>query len=379
MTRFTTFAAVLSMRRAGWIVAGTVLLLAVGLPQIRHVEVETDLYAFFDERHPITVDTRRVEDRLSGVMPLEVIFDGPSRDTLTDPDRLREIQRVQAWLDGRPEVDYSLSLPDLVEQMHWAFHEEDPAYRAIPDDPFLIAQYFLVYDGHDLHELVDRDYRRSRLLLNLNAHGAGELNALMADLRRHLESAPPGDLEWEFAGMGRLFADQERLLIEGQLRSLLAVAALIAALMLILWRSVASAALTMLPNMAPVAIIFSVMGVLGIWLDMATAMIASVAIGIAVDDTIHFFHGYRERRRAGAAPAWAMARTFRQAGRAVTATTLVLCAQFLILGFSDFQPTASFGILTAFGLAAALAFDLFVLPALVVVGHRLSGSWPRGR
>ena len=373
MNRLAARAAVISMRRAGWIAAGTVLFLAVALPQIRHVEVETDLYAFCADDHPLTTATRRVEERLSGVMPLEVIFDGPGRDSLTDPDRLREIRRVQAWLDDRPEVDYSLSLPDLVEQMHWAFHDEDPAHRAVPDDPFLIAQYFLVYDGHDLYELVDRDHQRARLLLQLNAHGAAELNGLMADLRRHLEAEPPGDLTWDLAAMGRLFADQERLLIQGQLHSLLAVAALIAALMLILWRSLAAAALTMLPNMAPVAIIFTVMGVLGIWLDMATAMIASVAIGIAVDDTIHFYHGYRERRGRGAGPALAMARTFRQAGRAVTATTLVLCAQFLVLALSDFQPTVSFGVLTAFGLAAAWAFDLFVLPALVVVGHRLSG------
>ncbi|SEK63260.1 efflux RND transporter permease subunit [Ectothiorhodospira marina] len=370
LDRFTSFCARLSIRRAGWVVGITIVLMAIGIPQIRHVEVETDLYAFFSDRHPITQATERVESRLSGVMPLEVVFDAPEPEGLLAPERLAEIQRVQAWLDARPEVDYSLSLPDMVEQMHWAFHEEDPAYRTLPDTRQLIAQYLFVYDGNDLHDVVDRDYERARLLLNLNAHGSSALNQLMDDLREELTARPPGDMDWDLAGMGRLFADQERLLIEGQLRSLLAVTVLVLGLMFILWRSPAMAGLSMLPNLSPVLLIFIVMGVLGIWLDMATAMIAAVAVGIAVDDTIHVVHGYRARRRAGASPPWAIARTFRHAGRAVTATTVVLVAQFLILGLSAFQPTASFGVLTAFGLLGALVFDLIVLPAVLVLVWR---------
>ncbi|SFM25082.1 hypothetical protein SAMN05421721_101138 [Ectothiorhodospira mobilis] len=368
--RLTGFCAHLSIRRAGWVLGITALLLAVGLPQIRHVQVETDLYAFFDEDHPLIQATQRVESRLSGVMPLEVVFTAPARDGLHDPQRLAHIDRVQRWLQARPEVDYSLALPDFVEEMHWAFHGEDPEFRALPEDPRLIAQYLLVYDGVDLYDVVDRDLRRARLLLNLNIHGATALNRLMDDLRAELRAHPPGDMEWDLAGMGRLFADQERLLIQGQLRSLIAVTLLLLALMWILWRSPTLAMASMIPNLAPVALIFVVMGIFGIWLDMATAMIAAVAVGIAVDDTIHIVHGYRSRRRAGAPPPWAIARTFRHAGRAVVATTVVLVTQFLLLGLSAFQPTAAFGLLTALGLAAALLFDLLVLPALLILWHR---------
>ncbi|WP_019571972.1 RND family transporter [Thioalkalivibrio sp. ALMg3] len=372
LDRVTALAAHLAIRRAGWVLLATAILLALAIPQIRHVEVETDLYAFFDDNHSITQATRAVESELSGVMALEVVFDGPDWDSLQDPERLQAIQRVQHWLDQRPEVDYSLSLPDLVAEMHWAFNEEDPAYRRIPDDPNLVAQYLFIYDGRDLFDAVDRDFERSRILLNLNAHGARSINALMDDLRGYLEANPPADLEWDMAGMARLFADQERLLIQGQLHSLYAVAAMITLLMLLMWRSVPLTLLSMIPNLAPVAMIFALMGLLGIWLDMATAMIASVAIGIAVDDTIHILHNYRRRRGRGSPVAWALARSFRRSGRAITATTIVLVAQFLLLALSDFQPTAAFGWLTAFGLIAALLFDLLVLPAMLVVAHRLS-------
>jgi uncharacterized protein len=367
----------LAVRRAAWIVAITVLALVIGLPQIRHVIVETDLYGFFEDDHPINQATARVEGALSGVMPMEVVLTGPDADSLYEPERLEALRDVQAWLDARPEVGYSTSLAEMVAQMHWAFHEEDPDYFAIPDSRPLISQYLLIYDGLDLHDVVDRDFQRTRVAFNLSIHGARELNGFMGELRARLEEAPPADLEWELAGMGRLFADQEQLLIDGQLRSLLGVTAMLFGLMLLWWRSVSGAALCMLPNLAPVAAIFIAMGVFGIWLDVATAMIASVAVGIAVDDTIHTYHGYIARRRTGATAVAALARTYRHTGRAVIATTIVLAGQFLILTLSSFQPVAAFGLLTAGGLVAALLFDLLLLPSLLVLGSRLTHQGAR--
>jgi predicted RND superfamily exporter protein len=184
-----------------------------------------------------------------------------------------------------------------------------------------------------------------------------------------VQAAPPGDVTVTAAGFGRLFGDQEALLIEGQVKGLIAAVFLIFALMALQWRSVRASALCMVPNLAPVLLIFGLMGALGIWLDMATAMIASVTVGIAVDDTIHLYHGYRHRLAAGTNPVWALARSHQYAGRAVTATTLILVPQFLLLATSQFVPTMEFGLLTAIGLLVALAFDLLVLPAMLVVLH----------
>ncbi|MCG5528038.1 MULTISPECIES: RND family transporter [Halorhodospira] len=370
LDRFTATTARWAVRRPGTILAVSALIVIVSIPMIRQVEVETDLYEFFADDHPLTQATQRIEGKLSGVMPLEVIFKGPDMDSLLDPGRLEAMAQVQEWLDERPEVDYSLSLPDLVAEMHWAFHEEDPDYRRIPDNEALIAQYLFIHDGRDLFDVVDRDYSQARLMLNLNATGARELNTLIDDLRDHLAAEPPADLEWDLTGMGRLFADQERLLIQGQLHSLVVVVIAIFVLMLMMWRSATVAAASMVPNLAPILLIFGLMGLLGIWLDTATAMIASVAVGIAIDDTIHFLHAYRSRRARGASTVWAIARASRQAGRAITATTIILVGQFLLVGASDFQPTQAFGLLTAFGLVVALLVDLLVLPALLAATQR---------
>ncbi|SEO97595.1 efflux RND transporter permease subunit [Aquisalimonas asiatica] len=372
INRVTRALSALAIRRAGWVVAITLLILAAGLPQIRHVMVETDLYAFFKEDHPVIQATREVETSLSGVMPLEVVFDTGEYDGATDPALLADLKSLQDRLDARPEVDFSLSLADMVEEMHWAFNEGDPDYRALPDSAPLISQYLFVYDGRDLHDVVDRDLQQTRILMNLNIHGARELNLFMDDVRDAVRSEVGDDAVeyWDLAGMGRLFADQETLLIQGQLRSLIAVVILMSALMLLFWRSFTAAGITMIPNLAPIAAIFSVMGILGIWLDMATALVASVAVGIAVDDTVHTYHQFRKHRLAGSSTVAALARTYRRSGRAVTATTLILCAQFLILGLSDFLPLVAFGLLTALGLVAAWLFDLLLLPALLTLWAR---------
>jgi len=360
----------LAIRRAGWVIAITVLAAAVATPLLYRVQSETDLYQFFGEDHWLTQSTRVVERELSGVSQLEVVFDAGARDDLTDPQRLAELRKFQKWLDELPQVDRTLSMAELIEEMHWAFHGEQPEYRTLPTDGPLISQYLFIYDGRDLYELVNRDFVRTRLTMNLNVHGANEIQEVIDAITARLRAQPVADLEWRLAGVSNLFAEQEDLLVLGQIRSLWGALILIFLLMIWMWRSVPAALLCMLPNIAPVWFIFTAMGALGIRLDMATAMIASVAVGVAVDDTIHIYDGLRRRSRAGMALTVALLRTYRQAGRAVAATTLILCAQFLLLTMSEFVPTMQFGLLTAIGLAAALVFDLLLLPAVLVVLDR---------
>lgn len=357
----------LGIRRAAWVLAVTAGILVLAIPQVPRVQVETDLFRFFRPDHPISQSNDRIRNRLSGVTTLEVVFDGPGRDSLKEPGRLARIRDFQHWLDTLPAVDRSLSMVELIEEMHWAFHGEQSQYRTLPGNAALIAQYLFIYDGVELYELVNREFDRTRVILNLNVNGAREINRVIRQIEQHAANRDLGDLAVTVGGFGRMFGDQETLLIQGQIRGLVGAVLLISLLMALLWRSVSASVICMIPNLAPIVMIFSLMGLLGIWLDMATAMIASVAVGIAVDDTIHVYHGYRRRRQRGMSVVWSLARTYRQAGRAVTATTLVLSGQFLLLATSRFVPTVEFGLLTAVGLMAALLFDLLFLPAFLVV------------
>lgn len=359
----------IGLRHPLLVVAFVVGAMAVSVPQLANVKVETNLQHFFSEDHKIRVDTKFVDERFLGTNPLDVVFTAEQRDGLVNHEILSGIRAFQDWVETLPEVDRAFSMVDIIEELHWAFRGEQAEYRAIPEDDQLISQLLLIYDGDDMYDFIDRDYQHSHVQLNLNVHSANEISAVMAKIRDYLETHFGDRIAWDIAGMGRLFADMEELLVVGQVYSLWGALILIFVFMLVLWRSAWSATLCMIPNLSPILLIFIVMGTFGIWLDMATAMIASVAVGIAVDDTIHVYHGFRHRVAQGISPVIAMTRSYREAGRAVVVTTIILSAQFLILVTSDFVPTRNFGLLTTIGLIAALLFDLLLLPALLMIFH----------
>ena len=355
------------IRYPAWTLGIAITLLGAGIPALWDVKVETSLQEFFAPDHPTRRSTDYFESKMSGTGNLNVMFETQETGGLKKPEYLAFIRAFQTWADNLPEVDKSVSAADFIEEMNWGFNAEDPSFRKIPDDSKLISQYLFIYDGEDIFDFIDPEFQLSHVSLSINIHPANEITALMEKIRAYLDKQTPQGLQWEIAGYSRLFADMEELLVKGQISSLWGALVLIFLLMLILWRSVGSAVLCMLPNLSPILLIFIVMGLFGLWLDMATAMIASVAVGIAVDDTIHVYHGYISRIKAGALPIVALTRTFNQAGRAVVTTTLVLSAQFMTLTASLFQPTVHFGFLTSIGLLAALLFDLLLLPAMLIL------------
>ena len=356
-----------SLRYPKSILATAVVLIIAAFPFTQHVQVESDILTFFKPDHPVSRDTKLIESKLSGVTTLEISLKGAQRDSLKNVATLKAIREFQVWLEQLPEVDRTISMADLVEEMHWAMHGEDPVYRSLPDNDRLLHQYLLVYDGKDMYELVNREFQHTRIVLNMNVHGTQEIGKSIAKIRQRLESHPIPGLKVDIGGYGRLFADQVDLLVSGQVNSFVGAFLQIFLFMAILWRSPSAAVLGMLPNLAPLYFIFVLMGAAGIYLDLATVMIAGVVLGITVDDTIHLYHGYQLRLKAGMSPMFAIARSFESSGRAVLAVSLLLIAQFGLLSFSGFIPTANFGLMTAVGLFSGQLFELLLLPALLLL------------
>ena len=369
-----------SLRWPKAIIAGTVVLIAATFGYTQQVQVESDFLSFFKPAHPVSQSTRLIESQLSGLTTLEISLRGEGRDSLANIEVLRAIRALQVWLEAQPEVDRTISMADLVEEMHWAMNGEEAEFRTLPETDRLLRQYLLIYDGRDLYELVNREFAHARIMVNLNVHGSQEIARMIGVIQAQLVQQPLPGVRVDIGGFGRLFADQIELLVTGQTNSFLGAFGLISLFMLLMWRAAGSAAIAMLPNLAPLYFLFVLMGAAGIYLDMATVMIASVVLGITVDDTIHLYHGYHERLKKGLSPVFAIARSFASSGRAVLATSVLLIAQFGLLATSDFIPTSNFGLMTATGLIAGQFFELLLLPALMLLkdGKRREQSRPGG-
>ena len=369
----------LSIRYAGWAAGLLLVLMVSGLGLAWKVQAESDLLKFFGPEHPLTVSTERVENALVGVTALEIVVDGPTPDTFKNVELLQRIKKLQQQVEALPQVDRAFSMMDIVEEMNWAFNEEDPALRALPQDDRMLAQLLLIYDGRDLQELVNNDFQRMRILLNVNVHGANAIADVIDQIELLIAQTGTPQLKWQMAGYGRLFADQEDLLVVGQLQSFAGAFGQIFLIMLLLWRTLPAAVISMLPNVAPLLCVFMIMGASGIYLDMATVLIAGVVLGITVDDTIHLLHHYQIRRDKGLGVVYSIARSVEASGKAVLATSLLLVSQFLLLSTSDFVPTSNFGLLTAAGLVAGQFLELALLPALLVLWSHLKLRHPMMR
>jgi hypothetical protein len=367
--RIAAAVAVFSLRNARAVLIGALVLVLVAIPLAMQLKVESNLIEFFAPDHSISRSTDRVEARLSGVTTMEVVLTGEARDSLKDPATLAQIKALQTWLEQQPEIDRSFSLVEVIEEMNRAFSGGDLGDDALPTNRRLVEQLLLIYDGKDLYEVVNREFQRSRIALNLNVHGANEIGQVIERIEARLRAEPISGIHAEMAGFGRLFSDQEDRIVEGQIKSFASAFLQILLLMALLFRSVRGALICLVPNLAPLFFIFVVMGATGIALDVATVLIAGVILGITVDDTIHLYHGYLHRIQHGVSPVFAIIRSVEASGRAVIAISVILIAQFSLLGLSDFRPTAHFGMLCAVGLFAGQVFELLLMPALL--GMRL--------
>jgi len=363
--RIAAAVSVFSLRNARAVLIGSLLLMLAAIPLAMQLKVESNLIEFFAPNHSISRSTDRVEAKLSGVTTMEVVLTGSARDSLKNPATLAQIKGLQTWLEQQPEIDRSFSLIDVLEEMNRAFSGEDLGDDALPTNRRLVEQLLLIYDGKDLYELVNREFQRGRIALNLNVHGANEIGRVIERIEAHLNEQPIIGVKAETAGFGRLFSDQEDRIVDGQVKSFASAFLQILLLMALLFRSFRGALICLVPNLAPLFFIFVVMGTTGIALDVATVLIAGVILGITVDDTIHLYHGYLHRIQRGVSPVFAIIRSVEASGRAVIAISIILIAQFSLLGLSDFRPTAHFGMLCAVGLFAGQVFELLLMPPLL--------------
>lgn len=334
-----------------------ILLLA---PTILNIRVESNLLKFFNENDALTKETNFFQENFSGTAVLELIFNDPQ---ILSASNLKKIKELQQRLESYPEIDRALSPVDFIERMNGAF-QNDESKNVIPDNDDLIAQYLFIYDGKDLARFLNENQDKMRVVLNVNRHNVTEIEALLDLIKKDIDEILP-HLDYHFSGQGYIFVKQNDLLVHGQTKTLWVSLVIILLILIYLWRSFLDGIFTLIPNAMPLITLFIIMGIFDIWLDMGTAMIASVAVGIAVDDTIHIFSTYKNKMKEFNDIDKAIVETMQLTGKAVSATTIVLCAQFFVLTLSGFIPTRNFGFLTGVGLLVALLADIHLLPAMI--------------
>jgi len=289
---------------------------------------------------------------------------------IKSPDVLNGMLDFQDWAKTLPEVGYTASVADYVTRINEALHDNDPIERVIPQTRNAVAQEILLYemssDPSDFARVVNYNYEQARIVLRMESMSSSELGTLVQQVEAEANDNANGQFEVGITGSSYLFKVLTDLLVNGQILSLLVSLFGVALVVGMIFRSVRFGLLSMIPLGFTITLNFGIMGWLNIPLDTATTMLASIAIGIGVDYTVHFLSKYRRELRAGRTSHGAVGETIQTTGRAISYNVMAVAAGFAVLLFSSFGPIATLGALVALSMGISGLAALTLLPAALM-------------
>ncbi|MBN2297570.1 MAG: MMPL family transporter, partial [Deltaproteobacteria bacterium] len=335
----------------------------------KRVAIETNELEWFPKDSDVYINSMMLDKHLAGVGNLELILEG-EEDILKDPDILRRIDELSGELLTLPGVKKIISLANYVKALNRALGDNDPNAYVVPGSRELIAQEILLFSfsasgTQELERVVNMDYSKGRIAIKIKYASSQQTRALISQVEDKAMRAFSGtDVKVSLTGGSHLFSMLDKYIVESQIKTFSLAFILVIGILFVVFRSFRYGLLCILPNLLPITMIIGIMGWCGINLNVGTVMIASVALGICADDTIHFLSRFRkEFSGRDQSLGKALRKTTIHVGRAVIFTSLISIGGFSIVMVSDFQPSQDFGLLLSITLLLALICDLFVLPA----------------
>jgi uncharacterized protein len=345
-----------------------VAIIAVSVAGIMNLKIETQLSKFLPQTAPSVKSLHWLQEKMAGVSSLEVTLRGDP-GTFKEPWALAEIEQLEKYLESLPGVDKVFSIVDFVRTFNEVLHDQDPAFDRIPESRQAVAQYLLLFEmtGRDdlLSSFINADYSYTRISARIQSMGSAGHADLIAHMQEYADRLIDSRLQYNATGMVVLYATITNALVRSQIGSLGIAFFIITIMMILHLRSVKLGLLSMVPNTFPIAVTLGMMGLFEISLNVATVMIACIALGIAVDDTIHYLSRYGAEIHAGKSEAEARRATMMGAGRGMVFTSIVITGGFFVLCFSSFHTNRAFGILTGITMVTAVFADLMLLPVLM--------------
>jgi predicted RND superfamily exporter protein len=347
------------------------IMMAVTFVGYQMMKVESNTAKLVFKREPLRQTMDLIDERLGTSFTLEYMLDTQTPSGIKDPDFMAKLDALMASAEEHPLVTKCVSVTDVLKKMRRALHRDDSAYYTLPDSRQAMAQYLFLYEGSGgttLDRQVGFTYDMARLSLRTRSLDTGDSRALAADMRANVDDLfGDGQVQiTESGGISRYLALND-ILYEGQSRSFMAALLAITVVMVIVLRSFKLGLISMIPNVFPVFVTMGFMGLVGWYLDVITISFAAVIIGVAVDDTIHFFTRFRSEFGRSGRYETALRETLRTVGRPITFTSMVLIIGNSVFLFSSMLGFFKLGLLFGFAFLWALLADFYFAPALILL------------
>lgn len=341
-----------------------VIVVATGIPRII---VDTNPMHYYRKNAEIRVSNDSIDKNFGGSTQLSVLVEGDIKDPLI----LHKMDELTTYLEKEPTITRTISIVDYIKKMNQAFNGDSAQYYAIPDTRNAVAQYLLLFsisgDESDLSQVVNYDYTQAQIMTRVNETSSVSLHKLLMDTRDYIKSQGEEATFPTVTGFVAVIGELVNMVVQGQMRSLVMSLVLVSLVCMIIFRSVVAGLLSIVPLSAAILIVFGLMGYSGIELNVATAMLSSIMIGVGVDYTIHFLYRFRFEVQQGLNAKEAVIRTLTTSGKGIIYNALSVIIGFTVLLLSGFLPIYFFGFLIVFSISACLIGALTIMPALMVI------------
>ncbi len=352
------------IRRPGRVLlVSLVLTLLIGTGMV-FLKIDTNQENFFPNKHPVRKASEIINSKFGGSQTISVMISGD----IKNPVLMQKIDDLTQHLKGAEGVGGVFSISDVVREMSKALYEPtEKGYDMIPSTSAAIAQMFELYNmsgnPDDFKQLMNFENTKAHLLVRLSKPD----NKIVRDLRDDIKSFTADfPAAVTTGGYAIIMIDFAQKIINGQVSSLAFALIIVLILLAIIFRSVKGGLTGLIPLAASIIIQFGVMGITGVAIDAATALLSSIMIGVGVDFTIQFLWRYKSELRKGATHHEAVTTTYRTTGRSIVINGLSVMAGFSATILSGFLSIRFFGYLTLLAIGSCLIYAIIVMPAFML-------------
>ncbi len=329
------------------------------------VQLNNDIMGVFKKTAPVVRQLNEMGRELGGAQSFFIRISGGHQGIFKDPKNLKEILSVQDFIRKEGLFDRTVSIVDFLQLIHREMLGGDASSGPLPKTREKVSQYLLFLQGDIMERYVNHEFNEINIVVSHNLSSSHELKKALDRLKAFMDESLNPHFKYVFTGESILTLRAADSIAWGQAKSISLLLMIIFIIMSILFLNMKAGLLSLIPNVLPIAVYFGVMGLFNVPLNIGTAMVAAIAIGIAVDDTIHFMTRYNVEMHHLKSQEEAMRVCIDAEIRPVVSTSIALMFGFLVLTLSNFVSIIHFATLSAVVMAVALLCDMMVTPILL--------------
>ena len=384
------------LRNARPVLLAALAICVISIYGLSQVKVESSLESYFQADAPLVIANRAME-KMSGSRTINIVITKTGEEEpWKNPDNLKVVEEFQEFLANEPKVKRTLSLVDLIKRISYAFNENRKEFNRLPngfeflesEEIFeengqtekrtvkreisgrdLIAQYLVLYEnsgGDVLSDVVDSEYLNLNLAVTISSNSTTEEEKLLQSIEDYAVRQFPQGFSMTSSGMVPINVATSNEVVTSQIRSLSGSILAVFLMLALIFRSVSRGLMGMIPLVFTVLFNFGVMGFFGVHLDIGTALVSSIVIGIGVDYSIHYLSSMFHELAVGTELHDAISNTVRRSGKAITSNAVTVGFGFLALSVSEFLPLVTLSWMIWLTLNISALATMILIPALAV-------------